>query len=212
MDGDVVGTVSQSDDIFGSSAVASGDYIRVQITGWPEEAWMLTTMGGQDLLVPTGGSAMSAPPVQAQSAPAEPTSTQVGPEIAHSRVACSVRACLLVSADTHACSISKQAFFPPSAATSMSPKPTSARPASAGQSRMGQPMMSQSARGSSAMDPMMASQMMNMSMMQPQEMMSATLTGMEGQPVPYEMYRRLEQRVNRLEQELNTLKMCLRSI
>jgi hypothetical protein len=35
---------------------------------------------------------------------------------------------------------------------------------------------------------------------------------MEGQPVPYELYRRLEMRVNRLEQELNNLKMCLRSV
>lgn len=65
---------------------------------------------------------------------------------------------------------------------------------------------------------------MNQSMMQmsmPNVNMSTmmgntTLMGggqpMEGQPVPYELYRRLEIRVNRLEADLNNLKMALRSI
>ena len=35
---------------------------------------------------------------------------------------------------------------------------------------------------------------------------------MQGQPVPYEVYRRLEIRVNQLEAEFNNLKMALRSV
>ena len=75
-------------------------------------------------------------------------------------------------------------------------------------------------------DPMSMSQMnMNMSMMGGMAGMAGMMGGgggstnmapmdpsMAGQFVPYEMYRRLEIRVNKLDLELNALKMALRSI
>lgn len=78
MNGAVVGTVSKEDVIMGSSAVSSGDYVRVQIRGWPEEAWMLTSMGGQALLVPSGAEPAPAPaaPPPSMAAPT-PAATQV---------------------------------------------------------------------------------------------------------------------------------------
>ena len=64
-----------------------------------------------------------------------------------------------------------------------------------------------------AINPTMASQMFNMSMMMGGGAdVGGSVGGVEGQPVPYELFRRLEMRVNQLELELNNLKLCLRSV
>eukprot|EP00041_Stephanoeca_diplocostata_P020470 m.459883 g.459883 ORF g.459883 m.459883 type:complete len:356 (-) comp21585_c1_seq1:703-1770(-) len=187
MDGEALGTVTNTDVIKACPTVVAGDWLRVQIAGWAHEAWMLTQMGGQQLLVPQGvganNNAVTVPAAQVlggapalpmegnRSAPMSPTSQ---------RSASSVGAGPMLSM------------------ASLSGAPTPTRPltmqsmhAPSTQAWQPPPQMSMSMNGS---------QHGNMSM------------AMEGQPVPYELYRRLEVRVNHLEQELNNLKMCLRSV
>lgn len=50
-----------ADRIEGSLSVTNGDWLRVKVEGRPGEAWMLTKMGGQQLLVADVPAAVAVP-------------------------------------------------------------------------------------------------------------------------------------------------------
>eukprot|EP00039_Didymoeca_costata_P023867 m.8559 g.8559 ORF g.8559 m.8559 type:complete len:354 (+) comp3922_c0_seq1:87-1148(+) len=185
MDGGEVMVVTSQDEILGHPSVVSGDWLRAKVGS--VEAWMLTDMGGQQLLVAENSQPTSQPPPASVPEPfvsSGISNTTMRPQSSPSK------------------SVSHRTVQPETLTVHESFNPMIARPEQYSPARdIGMGMgtlnttMNRFNLGNGATNLSMAP--------------DATL---EGQPVPYELYRRLEIRVNRLEAELNNLKMCLRSV
>jgi hypothetical protein len=186
-DGEILGCVNPDDVIWGNATVTSGTYLRVKVDGRDAEAWMQTSGGGQQFLI-TESERAQMPQFQG-GAPTEAPAPPVNmPEVGGPRMS--------VATSLNASGMSRPATAPigDMNASGIMGMSSPNRPATTGSSQM-----------------FMGGQMpINMSM--GASMMAPPDASMAGHPVPYEVYRRLEMRVNQLEAEFNNLKMALRSV